>query len=143
VRAAVQDREAPASDPATHLSLSSSSPNAAEMLSSIFGAPRFTAKVTTGDRLGAGTNSTVWMQLVDSTGKVSEKTCLDKTFVNDHQRGATHTYNVSHKGLDKPEDIAYIILWRDRTPVADDSWLLDKIVVIIFYTFRFLKIIFK
>jgi PLAT/LH2 domain len=102
------------------------------MLSSIFGVPRFTAKVTTGDRSGAGTKSTVWMQLVDSSGKVAEKTCLDKTFVNDHQRGDTHSYNVSYKGLEKPQEIAYIILWRDRTPIADDRWLLDRIVVIIF-----------
>jgi len=103
-----------------------------EWLSSYWVVPRFNAHVTTGNRQGAGTNSTVWMQLIDSTGKVSEKTCLDHTFVNDHERGETHVYGVSCKGLDKPEDIACISVWRDRTMIVDDRWFLDIIVVNIF-----------
>jgi hypothetical protein len=100
-----------------------------EWLSSYWIVPRFKAHVTTGNRMGAGTNSTVWMQLIDSTGKVSEKTCLDKTFVNDHECGETHIYGVSCKGLDKPEEITCISVWRDRTMIIDDRWFLDLIVV--------------
>lgn len=90
---------------------------------------RFTAKVTTGDRRDADTKSTVWMQLVDSAGKKSTLTCLDKTFKGELKCGETHTYNLSSKGLENPDDIAYIIVKRERTPVNDDNWFLDKIVV--------------
>lgn len=102
-----------------------------EWITSYWAVPRFQAHVTTGNRFGAGTNSTVWMQLMDSTGSQSEKTCLDKSFVNDHERGETHVYGVSCKGLDKPEEIACISVWRDRTMIIDDRWFLDVITVIL------------
>lgn len=97
-----------------------------------WGKPRFSATVCTGDRSFAGTDSTVWLQLIDSLGKISTKTRLDKFFVNDHERDETGTYDVYGDGLERPHEIASIIVYRDKTIIHDDQWLLDKIVVIIF-----------
>jgi hypothetical protein len=98
-------------------------------LGSFFDVSRFKAHVTTGDRRGAGTDSTVWIRLVDSTGKASEATCLDKSFVNDHERGETHSYGLQADGLDNPDVIDHIIVWRDSSLIVDDRWFLDRIEV--------------
>jgi hypothetical protein len=102
----------------------------------IWGPPRFTATVTTGDRFGAGTNSTVWMQVIDTLGMCSAKTYLDKTFVDDHERGETNTYRVYATGLERPHEVAFIAVGRDKSILFDDRWLLDKIVVIFYSKFQ-------
>jgi hypothetical protein len=106
-------------------------------------ASRFVAKVTTGDRRGAGTNARVWMQLVDSAGKTSPENHLNNIMVSDHQRGMSLSYKISHVdkdnvGLTKPDEIAYVTVWREKTPFPDDSWFLEKIEVTIYMSLLFL-----
>ncbi|CAB3371080.1 Hypothetical predicted protein [Cloeon dipterum] len=94
---------------------------------SLWDVSRFKAHVTTGDRLYAGTDSTVYLQLVDKTGAQSEASCLDKIFVNDHERGETHSYGINAKGLQTPNELDHIIVWRHSSITGDDRWFLDRI----------------
>lgn len=88
----------------------------------------FKVHVTTGDKQGAGTDSSVYIQLVDSSGAITEPACLDHLLVNDHERGETHSYDVSAKGLRQPESIDHIVIWRDSSGLGD-AWFLDRIEV--------------
>ncbi|KAF4523364.1 hypothetical protein B566_EDAN005519, partial [Ephemera danica] len=89
--------------------------------------PEFKVHVTTGDVLGAGTDATVWIQLVDKTGAITEPpTCLDKLLVDDHERGTTHTYGVWAAGLKHADAIDHVVIWRDRSGFGD-AWFLDRI----------------
>lgn len=88
----------------------------------------FKVHVTTGDKLGAGTDATVYLQLVDVSGARCEPARLDHLFVNDHERGQTHTYGICATGLRQPESIEQITLWRDKCGVMD-NWFVDKIEV--------------
>lgn len=90
---------------------------------------RFTAKVTTGDRNGAGTDSDIYIQLMDTLGTMSVPTYLDDLFRNDHEKGQTNCYKVSEKGLERPHEIACISIWRKKNMFIDDRWLLEKIEV--------------
>lgn len=96
----------------------------------------FKVHVTTGDRLYAGTDSTVYLQLVDVTGAITEPTCLDRLLVNDHERGETHSYEVSWEGLRKPETLDHIVIWRDDSGFGD-AWFLDRIEVSTLFYFNF------
>jgi PLAT/LH2 domain len=122
--------EASASKPPTPLSHPSQ--QHPELSVEMSGTGRFKALVCTGDRRGAGTTAKCFMALVDSTGKASKETKLDKIFFKDHQRGEAQLYDVSHQDLVKPDEIAYITVWRATTGSPDDSWFLDKIEVILF-----------
>jgi len=95
------------------------------------GTGRFKALVFTGDRRGAGTTAKVLMTLVDSTGKAAKETHLDKLFFKDHQRGESQKYDVIHTDLVKPDEIAFITLWRVKSGSPDDSWYCDRVEVII------------
>jgi hypothetical protein len=88
----------------------------------------FQVHVTTGDRLYAGTDSTVFLQLIDTTGAITEPTCLDHLLVNDHERGETHSYEVSSQRLRKQEALDHIVIWRDGSGFGD-AWFLDRIEV--------------
>jgi hypothetical protein len=88
----------------------------------------FKVYVTTGDKQGAGTDSTVSIQLVDISGAITDPACLDRLLVNDHERGETHCYDVSAKGLKQPESLDHIVIWRDSSGLGD-AWFLDKVEV--------------
>ncbi|XP_059484413.1 allene oxide synthase-lipoxygenase protein-like [Neocloeon triangulifer] len=96
-------------------------------LGSWWSVSRFKAHVTTGDRLYAGTDSTVYLQMVDSSGAESEPTCLDKMLVNDHERGETHSYGLKTEGLQTPEKLDHIVVWRHASLTGDDRWFLDRV----------------
>lgn len=90
--------------------------------------PEFRVHVTTGDKRGAGTDATVWLQLVDVAGGITEPSCLDKLLVNDHERGQTHTYGVTAAGLKQADTLDHIVIWRDSAGLGD-AWFLDRIEV--------------
>ncbi|CAB3376043.1 Hypothetical predicted protein [Cloeon dipterum] len=96
-------------------------------IESLWDVSRFDAHVTTGDHRYAGTDSSVHLQLVDKSGAESEATRLDKMFVNDHERGQTHSYGLKAKGLQTPDQLDHVIIWRGASITGDDHWFLDRI----------------
>jgi hypothetical protein len=86
-------------------------------------AVEYTLTVRTGSRLGAGTNSEIFVVLVGTKGE-SEQHKLDKRFHDDFEAGAEDVYTVT------TQDLGELLLLRfTNTSGVTGDWLLDSVQV--------------
>ena len=87
---------------------------------------RYVVHVHTGDRKSAGTDANVYVQLRDTTGRVTAPRLLDHWFFNDLERGTTCSYPVPSD----PElgEIDSLVLRRDDAGLGN-AWFLDLVEV--------------
>ncbi|CAG0917897.1 unnamed protein product [Notodromas monacha] len=86
----------------------------------------YKVKVKTGNKLGAGTDSNVYLEVEDAEGRKTGKEKLDHRFVNDHEMGKEYWYNLKPAaGMGRAHTLH---VFRDSKGVAD-SWFLDHILV--------------
>lgn len=84
----------------------------------------FKVLVKTGDVKGAGTDSNVYIVLVDEDGDKSRNVLLDCNWRNDFEQGNTDTFQI--RNVPSLGHVKTINLWRDTSGVNDD-WFVEYI----------------
>ena len=88
---------------------------------------QYSVQVFTGEMLKAGTDSDVYITFVGDRG-ATKSHALDKTFYNDHERGALDEYDLYDKDVGQ---IVFIIIKMNGRfhAFGDQEWFLEKIIV--------------
>lgn len=84
----------------------------------------FEVLVKTGDVKGAGTDSNVYIVLVDEDGDKSRNVLLDCNWRNDFEQGNTDTFRI--RNVPSLGHVKTINIWRDTSGVNDD-WFVEYV----------------
>ena len=88
--------------------------------------PDYEVLVKTGDVKGAGTDSNVYIALIDDHGRKSRDILLDCNWRDDFEKGNTDTFKI--RNVPKLGPIEKIELWRDNKGLNDD-WYVEWVKV--------------
>ena len=86
----------------------------------------FLVRIKTGDLLGSGTDSNVFVQLSDDVGRVSLPVKITRRLRNVNERGTSCTVRVRDPFLGR---VTRVNVWRDAAGLAS-AWLVDCIEVV-------------